>query len=114
MINLFSKDFEPGELVLDTCPCTLPAAKVCVQLPEQYRSIVCENYSARFSDALSSVVEVYSKKVLSREREITGRQEIVETRKMFAKKIAVLSSCISVDRWTMRPVLFLCKHFVKQ
>lgn len=64
MIDLISKFYKAEEMVLDTCAATFVSEEACLQLSEERGFLGCEEDSACFWDALSSMVKGYGKQVL--------------------------------------------------
>lgn len=78
MMGLVSKFCKARKMVLDTCTNTYATAKVFLHLPKHRRLVDCEKDSAGFPDALTLLVEVYAKVVLSLGSDIAENQEADE------------------------------------
>lgn len=111
MMGNMSKYFKDRYLVLDTFHGTLATVNACLQLPEQFVFVRCEKGSACFYDAISSLVEIYARRVLSLNFVLAGSEEAVEAIKLFVKKMAGFASKKSVDSWAMTPELVPVQSF---
>lgn len=86
MMNLSSKVFDVGQLVLVTCASTLATAKACLQLSQSNSSVGCEKESARFRNALPSLVAVWAKLVLGSNCILSESEEKVRQASYFQKR----------------------------
>lgn len=87
--------------------CYVRGSKACLQLSEQCRFAGFEKKSDCFPESFPSIVEAYLKKVLSVVFDIARSEKTDESRKKFAKKMAVLASAGRLDSWAVPSGLVL-------
>lgn len=95
----------------DNCNSTLPTPKPRLELPEHRWFLGYERYSACFQDALSWLVEVYPKRVLSPDSDTAGSRKPFEENRLIVREMAALASTRKVDIWSVQPELSAVQAF---
>lgn len=99
--------------VLETGTGSFEAVMACLQLREHCRLVGGEKNNVWFQDVLSSLVDVYTKQVLSVHSDRTRSKDALEANKAFVKEMIAPASEIRLIAEMSHPNFFRYQHLLR-
>lgn len=87
MLNLEAKLAGTGLLMVDLCSGKMDVKKTCLLFSEPRRFFGCQKDEGCVNEALSGLVHVYTKQLLSFERDSTTNEEIKDAARVLLAKV---------------------------
>lgn len=81
---------KPGSLIVDAYAGTLSVAKACVHFPNPRRFTGCKVNLSCFPEAMPRLILLYNRKLLSKQSDIDGQEQIRSSAEVYVKTVQVI------------------------